>query len=216
MVSLTTIGSIWPDIVNIILLTVSLVLMYQGIEISHPIYGSLFCNLGSALLTSVAEIFLLVLVTEIRATTIIKACSSLYLLFHCSSWGVISILRYAYIVHPDWLHGKFPEPRVLLITSLVSIYSSFMLCSSAIFGVIVYCGWPYVEAYDMDIRRKLACLLTNLLSYLLLLGVSCYFYYRLLRRRGTMGQNSVMDIALISITMEAENRPQNVSYFSLD
>ena len=212
MVSLTTIGSIWPDIVNIILLTVSLVLMYQGIEISHPIYGSLFCNLASALMTSVAEIFLLALVTEIRATTIIKACSSLYLLFHCSSWGVVSILRYAYIVHPDWLHGKFPEPRVLLITSLVSIYLSFMVCGTAMVGVSVYCGWPYIEAYDMDIGRKLACLLTCLMSYLLLLGVSCYFYCRLLRRKGAIGQNSVMDISVI----EAGNQSQHVSYFCLD
>ena len=212
MVSIMNIGFIWPDVVNIILLIVSLILMYKGIEILHPIYGCLFCNLGSALLASVAEIFLLVLVTEFRATTIIKACSIFSILFHCSSWGIISILRYTYIVHPDWLHDKFPDPRVLLITSLVSIYLSFMVCGTAMVGVSVYCGWPYIEAYDMDIGRKLACLLTCLMSYLLLLGVSCYFYCRLLRRKGAIGQNSVMDISVI----EAGNRSQHVSYFCLD
>ena len=212
MVSIMNIGFIWPDVVNIILLIVSLILMYKGIEILHPIYGCLFCNVGSALLASVAEILLLVLVTEFRASTIIKACHSWSILFHCSAWGIISLLRYAYIVHPDWLHDKFPDPRALLITSLVSIYSFFMVCGSAINGVFVYCGWPYIEAFDMDIHRKLVCVSTLLMSYLLLLGVSCYFYYRLLRRKGALGQNSVMDISVI----EAGNQSQHVSYFSLD
>ena len=211
MVSIANIGFILPDVMNIILLIVSLVLMYKGIEILHPIYGCLFCNLGSALLTSVTEIFLLVLVTEFRTTTIIKACCTFYILFHCSTWAIISILRYAYIVHPDWLHDKFLDHRVLLITSLVLIYSSFMMCGTAIVGVIVYCGWPYIEAYEMDISRKLACILTSLTSYLLLLGVSCYSYHRLLRRKGAIGQNRVMDISVI----EAGNQSLNVSYFSL-
>ena len=86
-----------------------------------------------------------------------------------------------------------------------------MVCGTAIVGVIVYCGWPYIEAYEMDISRKLACILNSLTSYLLLLGVSCYFYHWLLRRKGAIGQNRVMDISVI----EAGNQSLNVSYFSL-
>ena len=41
------------DSFNVVLLVVGLNLMYRGIEISHPVFGVLFCNLFVALSTSI-------------------------------------------------------------------------------------------------------------------------------------------------------------------
>ncbi len=49
------------------------------------------------------------------------------LLHHHSSWMVLSGLRYAYIVKPDWLHSTWPDVRRLNIISMSIVYFTLII-----------------------------------------------------------------------------------------
>ena len=179
------------DLFNVVLLVVGLNLMYRGIEISHPVFGVLFCNLIVALSTSITEILAVETVSNIRVTTIAGCFTAALVHFHCCCWCILSILRYLYIVHSDWLISRCPQSNRILLISLLTIFTMFFILSAYVFGIVIYFGWPYTEVYEMDLGAKLTCVACLLSSYFLLLGISCFFYIILLRRKGAAGINRV-------------------------
>jgi hypothetical protein len=40
--------------------------------------------------------------------------SAFCFLFHLCSWEVVSVLRYLFIIHEDWIDSKFPGDAVTL------------------------------------------------------------------------------------------------------
>ena len=181
-------------VVNIVVLLVSIHQMYLEIEISHPIYCILFSNLVSGLIASISDILILTLTSGLTITIIVKACAVFSVLFHCYCWGIVSILRYLYIIESNWLHAKFPEPWKLTIAALVTVYTLYFAGALANILVLTYNGWPFIEMYDMENPSRMICIVTLFSNYILPLSVSCYYYILLLRCRGVMASNAVADI----------------------
>ena len=184
-----------PGILNILVLLAGSVQMYNGIEISHPIYATLFFNMIVTLLSSVVDIFVFPFVYSVKYTTLVNGNSALCVLFHVCGWFVLSVLRYFYIVHPTKLHNRFPEPRVLSGLSIVSLVVIFMLSCVIVLGTMVYFGWPQVKIYHMETGPKIICVATILCIYTVMLSLSCLFYILVLRQRGKLGVNQVAVLA---------------------
>ena len=79
-----------PEIFNVILLLISIRQMYQGIEILHPVFLILFCNLIATFLSSTMSIFAYLFEACIKYSTFIIANSGVCLIFHCCCWCLIS------------------------------------------------------------------------------------------------------------------------------
>jgi hypothetical protein len=104
---------------------------------------------------------------------------------------VLSVLRYLFILHSDWVHKRFPDLRILTAASLLLIY---LQSSAPIITVLVVAtsnGWPYIEVVEMKMGPRLLCNASILGSYLVFFGASTFFYFLILRNRTRMGQNSV-------------------------
>jgi len=183
-----------PDIINIVLVLLSIRQMYHGIEISHPVYSILFCDLVSASLASISEIMILLLVSELKTATIVKGCTLFSLLFHHCCWCVVSILRYLYIIESDWLHWRFQEHWKLTAVSITAVYLFYTASASANFFVLIYNGWPFIEIFDMETLPRIACTLTAIVNFILPLSISCCYYILLLRCRGILSRNTIADL----------------------
>lgn len=191
-----------PDAINIVLLLLNLHQMYVGIEIYHPVYSILFINLVSALIASISEILILTLVSVLKTTIIVRGCTTFSLLFHHWSWCIVSVLRYLYIIESNWLHEKIAEPWKLTIAAIISVYSFYFTGVLTNALVLTYNGWPFIETYDMETLPRIACTLTAVFNFILPLGVSCYYYFLLLKCRGLMGNNSVADMPKCMVDQE--------------
>ncbi len=97
-----------PEFINLLLLGSAIYVMYNGIEILHPIYSVLFLNTSIALLHSVFDIVIFCLIDTGLYVRIANGGIICYVIFHCVVWCVTSILRYIYILHNDWIDLKFP------------------------------------------------------------------------------------------------------------
>jgi hypothetical protein len=179
------------EFVNIILLTACICIIYFGIEISHPLYAVLFCNLVVALVSSFVNAVIFPFVKNIEYFKLFNTNSVTCLLFHCSSWCILSLLRYVYIIHKSWIDEKFPKPIPLLLLSLLGVIIFFAFGLSTIVMTVIHFGWPAVALRDMPSVSKTICLFTIFGVYFLSLGISCGFYIMILRKRGKMGHNSV-------------------------
>ena len=84
-----------PEVFNIVLLSFGIVQMYNGIEIDHPVYKVLFTNLVVTLASSVACVATFFVNTVWKFSSLLNAINYCGLMFHYSSWCVISILRLA-------------------------------------------------------------------------------------------------------------------------
>ncbi len=180
-----------------ILLLIGSVQMYNGIEISHPIYSTLFCNMVITLLSSMIDVFVFPLVKNLKYSTLVNGNSVICLLFHFCSWLVLSVLRYLYIIHPDWLHTKFTDARVVSGLATLGVIFIFTCSCSTMLGTLMYFGWPQVKMYHMPSQHKLVCVTTILANYTLLLSLSCFLYILILRKRGKLGVNSVTSLTVL-------------------
>ena len=95
--------------VNTIMLAVGLYLMYQGIEIGHPVYSILFSNLVSAFFSSLLNAWVIPFVKSYPYYILTNANSLSCLLLHSCFWCVLSVLRYMYIVNKAWLEQNSPK-----------------------------------------------------------------------------------------------------------
>jgi len=179
------------DCFNIGLLIYGMRQMYFGIEIGHPVYATLFCNLVSVLAASTIEVLVLPFLQDIRAETFVKSCAAFYAIFHGTTWLVMSVLRYLYIVHGSWLHVVFPDSRTLTVLSLGLIYLIYSICLVSTLFVLVPNGWPYIEVAEMGPGPKVACVAAVFANYGCILGLSSIFYYLILHQKGAVGKSSV-------------------------
>ncbi len=120
-----------------------------------------------------------------------KSCCAFYAIFHASTWLVMSVLRYLYILHNGWVHKTFSSARTLTIISLVLIYCIYVLTISPVIVLFVMHGWPYVQITNLEPESKQACIRALVASYGWILGVSNIFYFLILHERGAIGKNSV-------------------------
>ena len=82
------------DCFNIVLTIYCIRQMYLGIEIGHPVYATVFCNLITVLAACIVEILVLPFIKNIRIETVVKSGAAFYAMFQGSALLVISVLRY--------------------------------------------------------------------------------------------------------------------------
>ena len=109
-------------------------------------------------------------------------------LFHCSCWCILSILRFLYIIHPNWLHQKLPEAKYITVWATAGVLIIFSVCLTIILGTNIYFGWPSKPVYEMPTKHMLLCIMAPLSSYVSLTGTSCILYILILRKRGRFGK----------------------------
>jgi hypothetical protein len=182
---------IFLELFNIILLLACTCLIYSGIEISHPVYAVLFCNLVIALISSFINSMIFPFVKNIDFINLVNGNSVACFLFHCSSWCILSVLRYLYIIHKSWIDEKFPEHFKLLLLSVLGVIFLFSFGLFTIILTVTQFGWPAVKVANMPDVAKARCLLAIFGYYLLLMVISCCFYIMILRKRGKFGHNNV-------------------------
>ena len=201
---------------NIIILTTSAGLIHSGIEISHPVYGVLFCNLVTTLISSLLNAIVFPFVKNINFMSLVNGNSVACLMFHCSSWCILSVLRYLYIIHKSWIEKKLPNHRSVFLLSMFGVFFLFSVGLSSVIVTVIQLGWPAVKIGNMPSEAKAICLFAIFGYFFLLLGISCCFYILILRKRGIFGHNNVHildkeqvgEMQVSTITFHRTNAPQ--------
>ncbi len=211
------------ELIISILLMIGIRQMYHGIEIKHPVYGILFGNLIAALGSSLINIFVFPFVTFLKYSNLANTNNTIFLEFYYSSWCVLSILRYFYIIHTKWLHEKFPDAKRLLMLSYLGIFFIFQLCFISITGPLMAFGWPEIKVFDMPFEAKLICLTIIVGNFMMLLGSSCVLYIAILRKRGQFCISKISSIdqegnnsSETSLNQKRENSEINAAILSLE
>jgi len=141
--SLLSISTFLPELISLPVLAVTILVMYQGVEIDHPIYKVLFNNLIFLLFFTVL-IICSAFPTNMKIFINVSGFGNLIsLLHHHSSWMVLSGLRYAYIVKPDWLHSTWPDVKQLRIVSVSLVYITLIIPLSLELYILKLLAEPY-------------------------------------------------------------------------
>jgi hypothetical protein len=185
--------AIGMEISNGILLSIVIRRIYLEIEISHPVYALLFGNLVVALASSCLNALVFPFVTEIEYFKLANSNNTIYLVFYFSTWCILSILRYTYIIHENWLHEKFPETRTISILVCLGVVSVFAACSATIVGPFLAFGFSNTAVNEMPINAKIIGYISIFGSLSVLLGISCIFYMGILRKRGKLCISNKVD-----------------------
>ena len=141
-----------PEYINFVILLFAVYGMYQGIEIQHPLYAILFLNLIVPLCFTVVDMIGFVFMSCNKYVTLSNTNSGCSIYFHCTSWCLSSIIRYIYIVAPDWIHNVIPNARrQCYITFGVAFLFSVSL-SAPVYSYAKYLGKFYVtlNIWQMD------------------------------------------------------------------
>ena len=169
--------------------------MYQGIEISHPIYSLLFSNLIVAFVaTSVNLIVLIVFPFNvwIRFSLYGNVFSTH---FHLTSWSIISVLRYFYIEHKEWIESKWPDPKQLRPIALAAVFSSYAAITSVDLGLFAIFATPYgwpTKSFIKHVPRNVQLFLIpcSAILFTLPVFVSGIFYVLLVCSRSSWTKKS--------------------------
>lgn len=180
-----------PEILNTILLVAGIVQMYHGIEISHPLYLVLFCNLVASLISSLVDVIAFPILTINSFEMLLLANGVFYMIFHCTCWQVVSILRYVYIVHPDWIGVKIPEEKNLCRMSLAFVLIQYSVGLASLVGVLIISGWPHMRVVDMPEPNKVASTTAIVVNLCIPVIVSVVFTLLLIVKRGKIGLNKI-------------------------
>jgi hypothetical protein len=111
-----------PEYANLLLFIVGIFGMFNGVEISHPIFSVLFTNVVIGLISTFSNIFGFIFLKFDHYIGYSNGCNGIFLSFHCSVWCITSILRYIYILHSDWIDEKFADQRKLSVISVASVF----------------------------------------------------------------------------------------------
>ena len=117
--------------------------------------------------------------------------NALCFLFHCCCWCILSILRFLYIIHPNWLHHKFPETKYVTALAIAGVFLTFSVCFGITLGTNLHLGWPHKLAYEMPMNKRLISIMTTISNYAILTVTSCIFYILILRKRGRLNSKKV-------------------------
>ena len=129
-----------PEYLNFVVLLLAVYGMYQGIEIQHPLYSVLFLNLIIPLCLTVINIIGFVFITSSKYITLSNSNSAFCIIFHNTCWCLSSIIRYIYIISPDWIQNLIPNARIqYFVTHILAVMMSFLL-SAPIFSYAMYLG----------------------------------------------------------------------------
>jgi len=126
-----------PDFVTVFVLSFSLFGMYNGIDITHPVYVVLFLNVCVALISSTINICVAVfLPSEIFMRASNGNCW-ITLVFYCSCWCVNSATRFVYVMFNKELHSKVSSAKVQLfivvgITLICFLGFTYLLIGMAV------------------------------------------------------------------------------------
>jgi hypothetical protein len=135
-----------PEVLGLSLLSIGIYGMYCTIEISHPIYALLFINLIFPVVATVMSLMALAFLPFGQWVRLSLFFNCFSLLFHMTSWSVISVLRYIFIEHQEWLNNKWPDVAKLKPLTIFAQLASFF--SLLALSVLVYTisaspyGWP--------------------------------------------------------------------------
>jgi hypothetical protein len=165
--------------------------MYNGVEIEHPVYRVLFCNLIVTFSSSAVNLIAYPIEKEIKYSTIVNSNNAFSLLFHCCCWLIVSLLRFVYIVHKDWLLERFPDQIVLNKLAVASVFVTYLICLLLVIIVCMLCGWPKLKVFEMPMPQKAISAGTLFGIHILLICFSCFFYLLILRKRGILRNNKV-------------------------
>ncbi len=165
--------------------------MYNGVEIEHPVFRVLLCNLIVSFMSSSLNVIAYPIGKNIKYSTIINGNNYLCVLFHCCSWFIVSLLRFIYIIHKDWLFLKFPDQKALNRLAVASVFCTYLICLLVVLTVSMLCGWPRLKIFEMPMPQKAITGGTLLGIYILLVCSSCSFYLLILRKRGSLRNNKV-------------------------
>ena len=182
---------IFPSLINIAVLLILSCQMYFAIEVAHPIYSVLFFNLLITALSFLIDVSVFPFVKGFKYNTLVIGNNSMCWIFQCCCWCVLSVLRYIYLVHTEWVHTSFPDHRMLSAVAILAILLTFVFCFGNMIGTVMHFGWPQVRVFEMMQRQKVICISTFFLNYIGLIFLSCIFYFLILRRKGRAGVNSV-------------------------
>ena len=177
--------------VNTLLLAAGLILMFRGIEIGHPVYSILFCDLLATFFSSLLNAWVIPFVTSYPYYILANANSLSGLLLHCSFWCVLSILRYMYIINKTWIEETFPKMWKLFMWSLLTAVIMYLVIFSTMFGIAVYFGYPEKKILSLPFEQRVICMVVYIMFYVFLNLVSCMFYSLIVRKRGKLGVNSI-------------------------
>ena len=129
-----------PDVLNLITLMSGLIGMFNGIEIDHPIYAVLFSNMSVCLFSASVNVVTLFCVNASMFVVVANASNTWYMIYHCVTWSVTSLLRYAYIFHGPWIDSRFPDASKLRNLSVVSTFVVFVVLLTPLVAFIVHLG----------------------------------------------------------------------------
>jgi len=198
--------------VNTILLAAGLSLMHRGIEIGHPVYGILFCDLVTTFFSSLLNAWIIPFIALPPYDHLTNVNNLTCLLLHCCFWCVLSVLRYMYIIKKTWLEMRFPKNGTLLFLSLLSAISLYFLCASSMLGTALFFGFPEKKIMALPLQQRLICAIVYLANYAALTLASCVFYTLILRKRGGLGNNRVKSLQMRSKHKKNNKNPQLYPY----
>jgi len=175
-----------PEIEAIPIFALSIYSMYRGVEIDHPVYSLLFVNLIFPMMSTLVILFTSFFININHWKTISTVVNMITMLYHHSSWAVLSVLRFWLITKPDWVHSKWPDPTHLRNRALCSVALAFTLFVSAILGYFVPTamtyGWPGIDFFSaVPDSAKATIVAVTAFIFHIPVFVSCYFYILLLR-----------------------------------
>jgi hypothetical protein len=120
--------------------------MYQGIEIKHPLFALLFSNLIFPNVATFLNFLVLAFFPFKNWVRMSMFSNFLSLLFHTTSWSIISVLRYIHIEHQDWLNDKWPDiTKLQPVVLVIQFLAFFLLLLTNVVGFALFAspyGWP--------------------------------------------------------------------------
>ena len=129
-----------PEYANLLLFIAGIFGMFNGVEISHPIFSVLFTNLVMGLISTFLNIFGFIFLSFERYLSYSSGCNGIFVSFHCSVWCVTSILRFIYVLHIGWIDKRFPNQNKLTAISVASVYLLFAILVLPVAGTAISLG----------------------------------------------------------------------------
>jgi hypothetical protein len=129
-----------PECFNFIFLVLGLYEMYNGIEIQHPLYATVYLNLMVALLFTTIDLISLIFLSVDKFVTLSKQTGGFTVLFHCSTWCISSAICYIYIVHNDWIYRVIPMQQKQCYYAIGFSFILFVLLLLPPYGYSIYLG----------------------------------------------------------------------------
>ena len=129
-----------PEYLNFFVLLLAVYGMYQRVEIHHPLYAVLFLNLIIPLCFSLIDMIGFMFLTPNKYITLSNTNSVFCIYLHCTCWCVTSIIRYIYIIYPDWINNLTPSARIQFFATYTMVLILTFLLSAPMYSYAIYLG----------------------------------------------------------------------------